>query len=110
MPEHSTYCRKEAEIAQLEIKVIDLERMVKGNGQPGLAQTVPALSQTVTDLNETVGELSVGVRGLLRFQENELGIRKGKSIVKNRNRWIIATLITVVLGLATLLVKIHYSS
>ena len=79
-----------------------------GNGQPGLSQTVPVLNRNVSELNETIGNLTTGVSGLLKFQENQMGVQHGKDMVRKRNRWIIGVLITVVFGLAGLLISIHF--
>ena len=103
---HSEYCRKEAEIAEIQTDLKMLKRIVMGNGQPGLAQTVPVLNRNVSELNKTIGHLTTGISGLLKFQENQLGIQDGKSMVRRRNRWIIGLLITVVFSLSTLLVAV----
>ena len=68
--EHPAYCRKEAEIAEIHADLKILKRIVMGNGQPGLSQTVPVLNRNVSELNETIGNLTTGVSGLLKFQEN----------------------------------------
>ena len=59
---HSDYCRKEAEIAEMHADIKIVKRIVMGNGQPGLAQTVPVLNRNVSELNQTIGNLTTGVR------------------------------------------------
>jgi len=104
--QHSGYCRKEAEIAEMHTDIKTLKRIVMGNGQPGLSVTVPELATNVKELNGTIGNLTTGVSGLLKFQENQLGIQQGKSIVRRRNRWIIGVLIGAVIGMAGIIVAI----
>jgi len=103
---HPEYCRKEAEIAEMHTDIKTLKRIVMGNGQPGLSVTVPELNQNVADLNDTIGTLATGVSGLLKFQENQIGIQQGKSIVRKRNQWILGIMITVLLAMVGFIIKL----
>lgn len=103
---HSEYCRKEAEISEMHTDIKTLKRIVMGNGQPGLSVTVPELNRNVQNLNDTIGHLTTGVSGLLKFQENQIGMQQGKNIVRKRNRWIIGVFITVMLAMGGIIITL----
>ena len=104
--EHSKYCRKEAEIAEICTDLKNIKRIVMGgNGNnEGLAVSVPKLAQNVQLLRISVDGLKKGLNGFLQYQKTMEGQQQGKSIVRKRNRWIIGILITIVLGLGGLLI------
>ena len=101
---HSEYCRKESDIAKLEQQVETLNGIVMGN--EGLAQTVPVLNRNVSELSKTIGILTTGVSGLLKFQENQIGIQQGKGIVRKRNKWILGIFITAMIAMAGIIITL----
>jgi len=101
--DNHVHCTKEAEIAGISSDVKTLKRIVMGNGQPGLSVTVPELTANVKELNNTIGTLATGVSGLLKFQENQMGIESGKEQIRKSNRWIIGTLLAIVSALLALI-------
>jgi len=108
---HSSYCRKEKEIAEIYTDLKTVKKAVMGNGKDGLIITVPVLSQTVEKLDETVGGLQKGLSGFLRFQENLEGNHEGKVQAKRKSRWVIGLLVGALSTLVGLLIyTIHLLS
>ena len=106
--EHSSYCRKEKEIAEIHTKLLQIEKVVMGNGQEGLATMVPKLSQSNDRLAKSIDGLKIGVSGFLKYQQEQEGMIDGKNEVRRRTRWVIGTLIgfiTTLLG--SLIYAIH---
>ncbi len=104
--EHSAYCLKEKEIAEIHTKVERIEKVVMdGNGNEPLATCVPILSKNVETLNEKIiPDLQKGMRGFLQFQENLEGRHEGKEAIRYRLRWTIGLLVTISLGLISALI------
>lgn len=106
--EHAGYCRKEKEIAEIYTKVKQMEKVVMGNGQEGLAVSVPKLAQNVDRLGHSVDGLKKGVSGFLRYQQEQEGKADGKTEVRRRTRWIIGILIGLITTLmGSLIYAIH---
>ena len=106
--EHSRFCRKEKEIAEMHADVQMIKKIVMGNGQEGLAVSVPKLSLNVDKLGKSVDGLKTGVNGFLKYQQAQEGKAEGKSEVKKRTRWIIGILIGLITTLlGSLIYAIH---
>lgn len=101
---NADYCRKEGEIAKMQNEIETIKGFVMGNGKDGLAVSVPKLADTVQDLRMTVANLDRNVDRVIGKQDHYEGEKKGKAIIRNRNRWIIGILITVATTLVGLLI------
>lgn len=60
MAEHK--CNKEAEIASIHTKVDKIEKIIDGNGKPGLRDTVVILSEQVATLIKVIENMEVKKR------------------------------------------------
>ena len=103
-------CSREAEIAQMHQDLKTIKRIVMGNGQPGLHETVIKLSAGMETLSQIMEDLKKAVNGLLRFQNECIGQEDGKDLIRRRNRWLIGLLATanaaLIGGMITLIVKL----
>ena len=102
MNDSHTYCRKEKEIAEIHTTVKnmkedvqELKKDVIGNGT-GLKVTVPLLTLQVAQLNQNVERNNTLTSGVLKFKQELEGEDRGTSKEKRRSKWLIATLIGVV--------------
>jgi hypothetical protein len=102
--EHTRFCRKEKEIAEIHADLQIIKKIVMGNGQEGLAVSVPKLSLNVDKLGKSVDGLKTGVNGFLKYQQAQEGKDAGKNEVKRRTRWIIGLMIGLITTLLGLLV------
>jgi len=105
-PSHE--CLRSQEFGAITTKVDEISKDVEalnkvvmvGNGEPALASTVPQLSKAVSEeLVPAVRDLRTGLSGFMKFQSEQEGYHKGKEAIRNRNRWLIGVLITLILGL-----------
>lgn len=100
-------CLRSEEFGKLHADVNNLKddvgilkkAVMEGNGEPALTVTVPQLSIAVKDLTPQVEGLKTGVSSFLQFQKEQEGYHKGKQTVRNRDRWLIGIMVTVILGL-----------
>ena len=108
--EHSEYCRKEKEIAEIHTDLKTITKIVMGNGKDGLVVIVPKLNQSVDSLSMNVLGLERGLKGFLKYQQTMEGKAEGKQQVRTINRWLIGLLvginIALVGGIITLIVKL----
>lgn len=106
--EHSNYCRKEKEIAEIHTKVNQIEKVVMG--KEGLIVTVPLLKQSIDNLNLTMVGLERGMKGFFKYQQTMEGMATGKASLGRRNRWVVGILVTVNIallgGVITLIIKL----
>jgi hypothetical protein len=105
--EHSTYCRKEKEIATIFEKVKRIEKEVVGNGE-GLVKTVPKLVTTVNDLKLVTSNLDRNLDKVVKAIDHNEGEKDGKAEIRRRTRWLVGILITIMSILLTgLIYTIH---
>jgi len=107
--DHSTYCRKEKEIAEINIKVNRMEKVVMGGNGKGLIVSVPLLAQSVETLNKNVETNNTLTSGVLRFKNELEGEGKAKAASQKRVRWLIGIAVTINLGLLAILVTLILS-
>lgn len=106
--EHSGYCRKEKEIAEMHTKLTRIEKIVMGNGKEGLDVQVPLILQTVGEMKGSLDGLKKGFRAFVQAQYEQEGRDAGKAEIRKRTRWtigILIGLITTLLG--SLIYAIH---
>jgi len=107
--EHSGYCRKEKEIAEIHTKVTRIEKVVMGGNGKGLIVSVPLLAQNVETLNRNVETNNTLTSSVLKFKNELEGMDKGKEVLRKRMRWMIGIGVTINLGLLGLLVTLILS-
>ena len=73
--------------------------VMQGNGEAALTVTVPQLSIAVKDLTPQVDGLKKGVNAFLQYQKEQEGYHKGKQTARNKDRWLMGLMVTVILGL-----------
>ena len=106
------YCRKEGEIAEIQTKVMRMEKVLfDGNGGDPFVVSIPKLSQNVETLNnQTIPALQKGMSSFLKYQQAQEGKQAGKAEAKRSTRWMIGILITVIVcligGIITLIVMV----
>ena len=106
--EHSGYCRKEKEIAEIHTDLQTIKRIVMGNGKDGLIVSVPKLTDTVNRLNISVSNLDRNIGKIFQKQDQYEGEKTGKAEVRRRIRWLVGILIGVIVSLiGGLIATIH---
>jgi hypothetical protein len=106
--EHSDYCRKEGELAKIEVELSDLTKIVKGNGKKGLQQAVTELNLRVPRLTESVDTLSGKVQTLLDRRIGDDAERALKLSAKQKMTVIVSGIIgagTVIVMIADMILK-----
>jgi len=109
--EHGPYCRKEGEISEIHADLKTVKKYVMGNGKDGLIVTVPQLSQNVEQLTKATDDFKTTLSGFIKFQQEQVGKKKGIDESKRRSRWIIGLLVTALLVITgALITTIHLLS
>ena len=93
---HSSYCRKEKEIAEIYTDLKTIKKKVMGNGAPGLDESVPRLADAVDRLEITVSNLDRNVDKIVKKQDVFEGERLGKEEMKRRTRWLVGILAGII--------------
>ena len=102
MTEHN--CIHETEFGRMISMLDQHDKVLNGNGQKGLRDTVTELNLTVKELKPVIADLRTAVSGFGKFQtETEVEIRtdeKNKSNIQLKRvntQWIITTAIVLII-------------
>lgn len=95
-------CSKEADIAQIKTEVLDLKKLVKGNGKQGLYDDVLEIKTTLPEFKKSIDILSINVRELLDNRIASDTERKIKLSAKQK----LAAIITGIIGASGTIVLI----
>ncbi len=94
-------------ISQISEKLDQMESMIYGREGPGLKDTVVRLSETVKHLDGTTESLKTAVSGLVRFMDETRGKDKIKTQMASTIKWLIGSLVTLIIALVTILITIY---
>lgn len=93
-------------LEQLVKKIDRLETMIFGYEGPGLKDTVVRLDESVKQFDASIKDLAIVVSGLVKFVDESIGKDKIKTQMATTIRWLVGSLITVILALITLVLKV----
>lgn len=101
-------CSKSKDIDQMNERMLNLQRVVYGNGKKGLTANVDSLATNVELLKKSVEDMQADVKVLLRFQvqtETAGAVLAGEKEERNTNRrWLIGLVLTSGLTLISFII------
>jgi len=116
MSENSHFCTQEGRLSRIEQTALTLDKVVNGNGQEGLLKQTVKLIQLVADMKESskemnnnIKDLKVAISGINRFQTVIETTITQREKYKANKRWGIGIMITLILGVAGLVIKILFA-
>jgi hypothetical protein len=98
-------CERPEEIGEIKASVKRLEKIVEGNGQPGLRDIVTALNTNVDIMNKNIAYLTTVISGILKFQNETEGESKERDRNKINFRWAMGLAITMFICLIGYIIK-----
>ena len=102
-------CSKEDKIDNIDKRLSKFELIIDGGpGMTGMKETMIRLDDSVNGLKEIMSKLSTSIQGFTIFQAETVGKISEAQRNKTNNRWLIALIISVALGIAGILAKRDY--
>ena len=88
-------CLKEADLAEIKVKLRHLDKVIDGNGQEGLSSITIRLVESVKVLNDSVNLLKTSVSGFVRFQTEYQVMCEATTKHALNKRWMWRTIIAL---------------
>jgi len=94
------HCNQEDRIKTIE------KILIIGNGQPSMLKQMATLATNQENIRDTITEISINVKSLLEYKEQNIGAVNYKGKVTSKNRWLVTAIIALSGILVTVIIAI----